>query len=249
MIPGVENIARFFIENMPTLREFTIGGPLGFAWAIGALSIAVVLKSRFGWKTGYTRKLFHFTIFGTVAILHYLLGTRAVCLFGAMTSAVVFLAVLLGSGNILYEAMAREKDEPHRTWYILVPYFATFVGGVASNILFSTGAIAGYLVCGVGDAIGEPVGTMFGKHKYRVPSLASVVSFRSIEGSAAILLTSWMSVCAVIMLSAPLISKMDVCLVALVIAAVSTFIEAVSPHGWDNATMQIVPAFLVGLVV
>jgi hypothetical protein len=25
---------------------------------------------------------------------------------------------------------------------------------------------------------------------------------------------------------------------------VSTLVEAVSPHGWDNATMQVVPALL-----
>jgi hypothetical protein len=30
----------------------------------------------------------------------------------------------------------------------------------------------------------------------------------------------------------------------LVIAAASTLVEAASPHGWDNATMQIVPTAL-----
>jgi hypothetical protein len=30
-----------------------------------------------------------------------------------------------------------------------------------------------------------------------------------------------------------------------VIAAASTLVEAVSPHGWDNPTMQIVPTALV----
>ena len=33
----------------------------------------------------------------------------------------VFFAVWRGPGNMLYEAMAREKDEPHRTFFILVP--------------------------------------------------------------------------------------------------------------------------------
>lgn len=244
-----ERIFGFFFENFPTIHEFLISGPPGFIWALFTLGLAGVLKSRCGWQTGYTRKLFHFSIFGTVAVLHFLAGTRAVCLFGAMTSLVIFFAVFMGPGNLLYEAMAREKDEPRRTWFILVPYFATFAGGVVSNVLFGTAAVAGYLVCGIGDAIGEPVGTMFGKHKYRVPSLAGVASFRSIEGSAAIFLASIVSVYAVIVLSVPLISSTDACLVALAVAAVSTFIEAVSPHGWDNATMQIVPSFLAAMVI
>jgi hypothetical protein len=33
----------------------------------------------------------------------------------------------------------------------------------------------------------------------------------------------------------------------LFIAAVSALVEAFSPHGWDNLTMQIVPAALVAM--
>ena len=32
--------------------------------------------------------------------------------------------------------------------------------------------------------------------------------------------------------------------VVVLISFVSTLVEAVSPHGWDNATMQVVPALL-----
>jgi hypothetical protein len=31
------------------------------------------------------------------------------------------------------------------------------------------------------------------------------------------------------------------------IALACAFVEAISPHGWDNATMQIVPSWLAGL--
>jgi hypothetical protein len=44
---------------------------------------------------------------------------------------------------MLYEAMARETDAPHRTHYIIVPYFATLIGGLASNILFGPVAVVG----------------------------------------------------------------------------------------------------------
>jgi len=33
-------------------------------------------------------------------------------------------------------------------------------------------------------------------------------------------------------------------LVVALIAVVSTAVEAVSPHGWDNAALQVVPAWL-----
>jgi len=38
---------------------------------------------------------------------------------------------------------------------------------------------------GWGDAVGEPVGTRFGRHPYRVPSLAGVPATRTLEGSLA----------------------------------------------------------------
>ena len=221
-----------------------MGGPPGLAWSFACLWFAGRLKQN-GIKTGYTRKIFHFLIFSTVALLQWRSGTPAVCLFGGMCTVVVFFSVWRGPGNILYEALAREKDEPHRTFFILVPYFTTLVGGLVSNIFFGPLAIAGYLVTGLGDAIGEPAGTMFGKHHYRVCSLSSVPATRSLEGSIAVFVIS-----VVALLLASSISP-HITLTAfgipkvLIIAAACTLMEAMSPHGWDNATMQIVPTVLV----
>jgi phytol kinase len=240
----LERTAAFFLGNIPTWRELAFGAPAGLAWAFACLAVAGLLKRR-GVRTGYTRKTFHFLIFGTVAALQWRFGTRAVCLFGGMTTLAVFFAVWRGSGNLLYEAMAREKDSPHRTFFILVPYFTTLAGGLLGNILFGPLAVAGYLVTGLGDAIGEPAGTLFGRHHYKVRSLSSVPATRSLEGSAAVFVMSAVAlVLAVavsphITLAGPVIPKL------LAIAAASALAEAVSPHGWDNATMQLVPTALV----
>jgi phytol kinase len=239
----LDRLTGFFIQNLPSWRSLAIGGPLGLLWSFAALWFAGWLKQN-GTRTGYTRKVFHFLIFGTVAALEWRLGTPAVCLFGGVCTIVVFFAVWKGPGSVLYEALARPRDEPHRTFFILVPYFTTAVGGLVSNILFGPVAVAGYLVTGVGDAVGEPAGTMFGKHRYRVWSLSSVPATRSLEGSAAVFI---MSVAA--LLSAAAVSP-QLTLAAfglpkvLGIAAASTLVEAVSPHGWDNATMQILPTAL-----
>jgi phytol kinase len=236
----LDRLAGFFIQNFPAPGSLAIGGPLGLLWSFAALWFAGRLKQR-GMRTGYTRKVFHFLIFGTVAALEWRLGTPAVCLFGGMCTIAVFFAVWRGPGSLLYEALARPRDEPHRTFFILVPYFTTAVGGLVSNILFGPVAVAGYLVTGLGDAIGEPAGTMFGKHRYRVPSLSSVPATRSLEGSAAVFVMSVVALLFAAAVSPQISFGASGPSKVLVIAAASTLVEAVSPHGWDNATMQIVP--------
>lgn len=235
-----DRLAAFFVENFPSGRALAVEGPPGLLWSLAALWFAGTLK-RHGMRTGYTRKVFHFIIFGTVAALQWTRGTPAVCIFSAMCTLVVFFAVWKGPGNLFYEALAREKDEPHRTYFVLLPYFTTLAGGLASSILFGRFALVGYLVTGLGDAIGEPAGTMLGRHNYRVWSLSSVPATRSLEGSAAVFV-----MCALALWLAGLSPEIgiDGAPAILLAATACTIIEAVSPHGWDNATMQIIPSAL-----
>lgn len=200
-------------------------------------------------RTGYTRKIFHFSIFFSVALIQWLWGTPAVCLFGSMTSLVIFYALWKGNGHILYEALAREKDAPRRTYFILTPYLSTLLGGLVTNILFGPVAIVGYLVTGLGDAVGEPIGTRFGKHIYKVPSLSTVKATRSYEGSAAVFCMSIIAILLSITLT-PLFS-FELIHLGLIpfLAIICTLIEALSPHGWDNATMQLFPTLLAAYVL
>jgi phytol kinase len=162
---------------------------------------------------------------------------------------VIFYALLVGDGHLLYEAIAREKDAPHRTYYILAPYLATFLGGVTSNILFGEAALVGYLVTGFGDAIGEPVGTRFGKHPYRVPSLfTNVPATRSYEGSTAVFVVSLVAIILAFNVSPGLKGNEHSLLVFPGLALLSAGVEAIAPHGWDNALMQIVPSWCVSML-
>ncbi len=233
----------FFVRNFPSIRGIAVGAPMGLAWSFGSLWFAGRLKQN-GFRTGYTRKVFHFLIFGTVVALQWRLGTPAVCLFGGACTVVVFFAVWRGQGSMLYEAIAREKDEPHRTFFVLLPYFTTLAGGLASNVLFGPFAVAGYLATGLGDAVGEPVGTMIGRHTYKVPSLRSVPATRSVEGSAAVFIASAVAVCLAAAVSPQMLFPASPWAKVALIAAACTFSEAVCPHGWDNAAMQIVPSAL-----
>jgi phytol kinase len=236
----------FLAANIPSWKLLLAAGPVALGWSLSCLWFAGRCK-RAGMRTGYTRKIFHFLIFSSVAMLQWRFGSQAVCLFGSMCSLVVFYAVWRGPGNMLYEAMARENDAPHRTFFILVPYFTTLVGGLASSILFGPVALAGFLVAGVGDAIGEPIGTRFGRHKYRVPSLASVPAHRSWEGSAAVFIASCAAVALTLALSPGLGAQSGISWRVALVGLLSAAAEAVSPHGWDNATMQVLPAWLTSL--
>jgi phytol kinase len=239
-----ERVVGFFMENVPSWQAIAIDGPAGLVWSLACLYFAGWLKRK-GVKTGYTRKVFHFLIFGTVAILQWRCGTPAVCLFGGMCTIVVFFAVWRGEGSLIYEAFAREKDAPHKTLFILVPYFTTLVGGLASNMIFGPIAIAGYMATGMGDAIGEPAGTMFGRHQYRVFSMRAVPATRSIEGSVAVFAACFVALFLSAWVSPQILLADYWFLKVFAIAAASALAEALSPHGWDNATMQIIPTALV----
>ena len=99
MMLFVENIVRFFVENVPSPTTLVVAGPIALAWAAACLVFAGFLKTRRNFKTGYTRKIFHFLIFGTVVVVHRVWGTPGVCLFGAMTSVVIAYALLRGTGD------------------------------------------------------------------------------------------------------------------------------------------------------
>jgi phytol kinase len=231
-------VVSFLVRDFPTVSTILSVTPVGLLVAAAYLHVAASLKRDRGWPTGYTRKVFHFLVFGTAAAVQVTLGVSALLCFGAAVSAVIFSAVLRGAGNPWFEAIARESDAPRRTEFVLVPYLATLIGGLVGNALFGGDAVYGYLVAGFGDAVGEPVGTRFGRHRYRVPSARGVASWRSVEGSAAVFLVSLAAVAVAVALrgAAAMLVPM------LFIALVATLVEAASPHGWDNLTMQLVPA-------
>jgi phytol kinase len=167
-----------------------------------------------------------------------------------MVSLVIAYALVLGVGNKFYEALAREQDRPHRTCYIILPYFATLVGGLANNILFGPLSALGYLVGGLGDAAGEPVGTRWGKHRYLVPTFGKTpATTRSYEGSLGVLIVSLAALFIATAITPDIHLNAQAAITLPVIAVACTLVEAVSPHGWDNTPMQIVPTLLVAVLL
>lgn len=220
--------------------------PVSIAYASLAAAFAGYLRAGRGMRTPYTRKIFHFLIFTAAGLLQIVFGLPAVVIFGSVTSALVLYAVWRGDGHPFYEAMARPSDAPRRTLFILIPLATTAVGGVTANVLFPAWAFVGYLVCGWGDAVGEPAGTRWGRHRYRVPSMLGVRSTRSLEGSLAVFLAGTLATAAALALQqAP---PVQIAAISLGAGLAGALVEAVSTHGLDNFTVQVAASAAAALL-
>lgn len=240
-------IEDFISRAIPSKELVLLAGPFIFIYVLLVAALVSYLKKYRQVRTPYTRKIFHFLIFSTAGIFQYRFGLPLVILFGSIVSIFVLASVLVGEGFVFYEALARETDRPHRTVFVLVPLFTTALGGVLINIFFPKFAFIGYLVGGWGDAVGEPVGTRWGKHRYAVPSLLGVPAQRSLEGSAAVVLVSTLVAFAGFYISGYPVHTAVI--TALLCGFGSAAVEAVSNHGLDNLTIQVAAAGISFLVL
>lgn len=205
------------------------------------------LRDARGWPVAYTRKVFHFIIFTAALGAHWWAGWPGANAYGSG----VMLAVVAGLMGLVplpvYRTLARERDAPHEMFYIVVPMLTTAAGGMVSNLVAGPYAMVGYLVTGWGDAVGEPAGRRFGRRFYRVPGLLGETSLRSVEGSTAVLGASMLA--ALVALAGPLGHPWWVALVlAVPIGVAGMVLEAASPHGSDNFTTMVGPAWLASVL-
>ena len=227
-------LVNFIEKAWPSWQLWAYLLPAALLYGVAAAWLAGWLRVDKNWRVGYTRKLFHFCIFTAAGVLQLKWGLPVVVVFGTAISLLVLWAVYKGEQSNFYRALARPSDAPREKLFILIPLLTTAAGGVLANLFFGQWAAIGYLVGGWGDAIGEPVGSKWGKHRYKVPSMAGIAATRSIEGSTAVFLVS--AVVAFIGLQAQGLAPETALKYALLIAGAATAVEAVSTHGLDNLT-------------
>lgn len=231
----------YFIERAwPSAALWLFLFPAALVYGAAAAWLAGWLRVQKGWRVGYTRKVFHFLIFTAAGVLQLVWALPVVVVFGTAISLLVLWAVYKGESSPFYLALARPSDAPKEKLFILIPLLTTAAGGVLANLFFMEWAAIGYLVGGWGDAVGEPVGSRWGKHRYRVPSMAGVAATRSLEGSAAVFAVS--AAVAFMGLQAQGLTAGTSLPYALLIALAATGIEAISTHGLDNLTIQLAAA-------
>lgn len=223
-LPGLQEWACILLPGI-------IVGAL-FGWLVGRA------KVRWNIPVGYSRKMFHFIIFSLAGLTGLFGGFTATQVFGASMGIVVLFSVLRGEKSYLFRAVARPADSPHQKYYIVVPFLMTALGGLAANMLFGRAAVIGYITTGWGDAVGEPVGTRWGNHRYRVPTLTGIRAFRSLEGSLGVFCASLLGTVLVLSLGFR-VGAVDAAVTSLATAAVTAAVEAFTFHSLDNLTIQL----------
>lgn len=243
----VENISDFIYRAIPSFKTILFFTPILLIYTWLCSWIASYLKVRKNLKTAYTRKVFHFMIFIMAGALQIFVGLSGVILFGIIVVLFVLFAVYQGDDFPFYEALARPKDAPKRSIFIVLPLATTALGGVLANVLFFPFAFIGYFICGCGDAVGEPIGAKWGKHEYRVPSVFGVKVTRSIEGSLGVFVVGFLAAFFALILSS--YGLWISLYVGFACGLGGALIEAVSTHGFDNLTIQVIVSGIAYLLL
>ena len=169
-------------------------------------------------------------------------------MFGIIISCFILNSVIRRDSSGLYQALAREKDYPNKTLYIVIPYFATLSGGILINYYFPNYVVLGYLICGIADASGEVIGTKFGKHQFKVKVFNIHNSFKSIEGSSSIFLISFIIYAVFtynIFQNLSSIILFHIFLSSLII----TIAEIITPKGLDNLSIQLLAVIAYQIII
>lgn len=220
-------------------------------------NVATYLRTRKGWRDGYTRKFNHFghavCAAPTIGFLPepHLVPTVVVATVGVAVmygwSALTCLPVIRG----IVKGSLRDRDKPHGRFFFFLPLLTGNLAMVLCFVLFpAEAARAAILAVAVGDGLAEPFGLRFGKKTtYKVKDLVfRRWNTKSIHGNAVVFLaaagvstwTLWFAFA-----SAPLL----VIFAVLVFAAAVSLVEALSPRGLDNMNIFIVGSLLMtGLI-
>jgi len=241
------SLITFFRKAIPSIDSLVLFTPPLALYVGFFMKVVGYIHQRKKIATPYTRKIFHFGTFISAAIIQIISGLPFVILYGTINAILIFYVVYRGDEISFYQAIARSTDGIHKSKFILIPLIMTAFGGLIGNILFGKLAVIGYLIVGVGDAIGEPIGTKWGRHKYKVPSLFGVPVTRSIEGSISVAITSIIFASSgLLVLGTPFNSAL---ILGLICGVVATLTEAISNHGLDNLTAQLIPTAIVFLLI
>jgi phytol kinase len=154
-----------------------------------------------------------------------------------------------------FSGYARESDRPHDAFHVWFSWLVSICGLELVDLIFGSVDLTrcAALVLGLADAVGEPIGSRFGKHRYSVRDvLAATTHERSWEGSFAVALMTSMVV--YLSFSPTLCAGWGLPVATLILfrlpLAIATgllvsFVEACTPHGLDNLTIPISAAVLV----
>jgi phytol kinase len=197
--------------------------------AVGAVfALAEAARRLAGWETEHTRKVAHVGSGLVAAAFPWLFSSRLSV--GVLTAAFgVLMAVTAGAGLLpSVHAVARPTSGG-----------AFFPCGVGLAFLASARPapfVSAMLVLAVGDAVAALVGRRYGRHAHRFGG-----AVRSVEGSAALFLTTVVVVTSALLFldRLPLAGSLGW---GLAVAALATTIEIAAQDGSDNLLLPVAVA-------
>jgi len=141
--------------------------------------------------------------------------------------------------RVAYAAIDRPEDRPFTNlWAQLQSTGTTIINIPMLEWIFAQNKPLliwiPFMSLGLGDGLAEPVGKLFGKHKYETSALCTTKKFtRSWEGSACVFLASLLACC----IASPDLSWVQFVLIVLTVPIANTLAEAKAPHTMDNHMM------------
>jgi phytol kinase len=223
-----------------------LGLIISYAYATGLIMVAEVLRRALGVPQELTRKLVH------IGAGMWVFGIMA--LFDRWEIGLIPFATFIVLNYLFYRyrvfgAMDARDSMPGTVYFAIA---MTLLFGLlwrpAGPLDRAPAAVAGAMALAWGDALAALVGRRWGRHRYRVGG-----DTRSWEGSAAMLLASFVAIFLVLTLlpGSPLspharpIGAGWALATALLAAGAATLAEGVSPRGTDNLSVPLVAAGVV----
>lgn len=199
------------------------------------------------WKVGYTRKI----LAGVLYLAPFQIGAWWPIEYSTSSltlTCIVFSACLLTCAKPLrsrvpflataFAAIDRPEDRPLTLTWLLSSLFVVWAILMIWAMILPVPVayvILALFISGVADAVAEPVGVRFGRHRYKTRALWTDKTYtRSLEGSAAFCLTTIVGVFFVSHATNGFGGPGAFYLTLILFPIVATLVEAKSPHTWDQ---------------
>ena len=197
-------------------------------------------------KTNYTRTIMHISYFIIPQLLDTLIIPFDKTIYTELWNITIIYILLLlmldkirnkfNIFKIMYSAIDRPEDRPYTNFWFITQLSVSLPIIMGFSVLFSS-FNSNYLIfipiyiLAFGDGLAEPIGTKFGKNKYKVKGfLVNETYTRSIEGSLCVYFVSLISILGYY----TYFSKASLTFCLTTVPYLLTLVEAFSPHTWDN---------------
>jgi len=208
---------------------------ISYVYVFAVIGVGEGLRKWRCYSTEFTRKLIHITVgmwaFGTVLLFQHW--------YFAIIPPLSFVATNYISyrGEIFKSVETGEKGNLGMVYFPISFAVIICLFWMRPNLL-----VASLMPMTWGDALAAILGRRYGQRKY------SVLGFtRSMEGSLAMFLFSWLSIFLALLLL-PSLGWQTSLLYSLAVAAFATLVEALSPWHIDNLTVPVFSAALLYLI-